>query len=40
MSELPRMGWRRTALLAVGGGVGAALGVLAAAWLIHKARRG
>ena len=40
MAERPeRMGWRRTAWLAVGGGIGAALGVLIAAAIIHALRR-
>jgi len=40
MAERPaRMGWRRTALLALGGGIGAFLGTLITAWLIHLARR-
>ena len=39
MAEKERMGWRRTALLALGGGIGALLGTLITAWLIHKARR-
>ena len=40
MAEQPaRMGWKRTYLLAIGGAIGGALGVLVAAWLIHLARR-
>jgi len=35
-----RLGWMRTALLAAGGAVGAAAGVLITAWLIHIARQG
>ena len=39
MAEKERMGWRRMALLALGGGIGAMVGTLITAWLIHKARR-
>ena len=34
-----RLGWKRTAWLAIGGGVGAAVGVLLAAAIIHALRR-
>jgi len=35
-----RLGWERTVLLATGGAVGAAVGVLVTAWLIHVTRQG
>ena len=34
-----RLGWKRTAWLAIGGGIGAAVGVLLAAAIIHALRR-
>ena len=40
MAEAPqRMGWERTFFLAIGGGVGAAIGVLVTALLIHLYRQ-
>ena len=35
-----RMGWERTAYLALGGALGALAGVLLAAWIIHVTRKG
>jgi len=38
--DLERMGWSRTVLLALGGAVGALVGVLVVAELIHVMRKG
>lgn len=38
--EKERLGWKRTYLLALGGGLGALLGVLLTAYLIHLSREG
>ena len=38
--EKERLGWERTFLLALGGGLGALVGVLVTAYLIHLSREG
>lgn len=37
--EKERLGWKRTFLLAAGGGLGALAGVLITAYLIHLSRK-
>jgi len=37
--EKERLGWERTYLLAAGGGIGALIGVLVTAYLIHLSRK-